>query len=263
LGATNNKGHMVRRVLLGTAAGFLMLGLNGCFINRVVEVRDQMCDFDSNFSLQFADSANLNFHSPVLLDRDILWIAGALPTMMTRTEDQLSMVFVLEKSGPNPRPEDEIRIDLKFDRIDDQYKLMNVRFDPKFNAMINPEFLDKTALDSATQTLCESGLSFASTRMEIDISDQDLDELPSRAEILDSLGPPLDSLGPPLEADNKNDSITYEYKLKGDQPGSMKARFTVWFDETGEQPARMDSEYSHFRTSADFINKKMLLKVKI
>jgi hypothetical protein len=43
----------------------------------------------------------------------------------------------------------------------------------------------------------------------------------------------------------------------------MKARFTVWFDETGENPARMDSQYSHFRTSADFIKKKMFMKVNI
>jgi hypothetical protein len=234
----------------------MALGLSGCFINRVVEVRDQMCDFDSNFSLQFADSANFNIYNPVLLDRDILWIAGASPTMMTSTENELSMVFVLEKSGPDSRPEDDIRVDLEFDRIDDQYKLMNVRFDPKFNAMINPEFLDKEAIETATQTLCETGLSFASTRLEIDISDQDLDELPNRAEI-------LDWLGPPLQADERNDSITYEYKLKGDKPDSMKARFTVWFDDSGDKPARMDSEYSHFRTSADFINKKMLLKVKI
>jgi len=256
LSTPNNKYPISRRLLSGAAACCLALSLSGCFINRVVEVQDQMCDFDSNFSLQFVDSANLNFHSPVLLDRDILWIAGASPTLMASTEDELSMVFVLEKSGPNPRPEDEIRVDLTFDRIDDQYKLMNVRFDPKFNAMINPEFLDKAAIDAATQTLCETGLSFASTRLEIDISDQDLDELPNRAEI-------LDSLGPPLEADERNDSITYEYRLKGDELSPMKARFTVWFDETGEKPARMDSEYSHFRTSADFINKKMLVKVKI
>jgi hypothetical protein len=256
LSASNKKGQIGRRVLLGTTAGCLALSLSGCFINRVVEVRDQMCDFDSNFSLQFADSANFNIHNPVLLDRDILWIAGASPTLMTNTGDELSMVFVLEKSGPNPRPEDEIHVDLSFDRIDDQYKLMNVRFDPKFNFMINPEFLDKEAIETATQTLCETGLSFASTRMEIDISDQDLDELPNRAEI-------LDWLGPPLQADARNDSITYEYKLKGDKPDSMKARFTVWFDDSGEKPARMDSEYSHFRTSADFINKKMLLKVNI
>jgi len=251
-----NKGQFGRRLLLGAAAGCMALGLSGCFINRVVEVRDQMCDFDTHFSIQFADSASFNFHSPVLLDSDILWIAGASPTMMTRTEDELSMVFVLEKSGPDAPPEDELRVDLKFDRIDDQYKLMNIRFDPKFNTMINAKLLDKATIDAATQNLCETGLSFASTHMKIDLSDQDLDELPNRTEI-------LDWLGPPLEADEGNDSITYEYRLKGDKPGSIKARFTVWFDETGQKPARTESEYSHFRTSADFVNKEMLLKVKI
>jgi hypothetical protein len=101
---SNNKGQIRRRLLLGATVGCLALGLSGCFINRVVEVRDQMCDFDSNFSLQFADSANFNIYNPVLLDKDILWIAGASPTTMTSTENEWSMVFVLEKSGPDSRP---------------------------------------------------------------------------------------------------------------------------------------------------------------
>ena len=256
LGASNNKGHIVRRVLLGATAGFLMLGLSGCFINRAAEVQDQFCDFDSNFSLKFAESANFNIHHPVLLDRDIIWIAGASPTEMHKSMDKLSMLFVLEKAGPEPRPEDEIKVELKFDRIDEQYKLRNILFDPKFNVMINSALMDKAAIDAATQTMCEFGWSFVSTKVEVDISDQDLDELPNRTEI-------LDWLGPPLKADEGNRSFTYEYRLKGDNSSPMKARFTVWFDETGEKLARMDSEYSHFRTSADFINKKMLLKVKI
>jgi len=122
--------------------------------------------------------------------------------------------------------------------------------------MTNPEFLDKKAVDTAAQTLCETGWSFASTRVEMDISGQNLDEFPSRAEV-------LDWLGPPLEQDDTDRSLTYEYRLKGAGKKPMKARFTVWFDEAGEKPARMESEYSHFRTRADFNTKKMLMKVKI
>jgi len=169
---------------------------------------------------------------------------------------QRTSIFITRSCWTGPRPEDEIKVELKFDWIDEQYKLRNIHFDPKFNAMINSELMDKAAIDTATQTMCEFGWSFVSTKVEVDISDQDLDELPNRAEI-------LDWLGPPLEADERNDSITYEYRLKGQESDSIKARFTVWFDETGEKPARMDSEYSHFHTSADFVNKKMLLKVKI
>jgi len=252
-GAARRKG---RRLLTGATAGLLVLGLNGCFINRAVEVQDQLCDFDSNFSLQFAESANFNIHHPILLDRDILWIAGASPTETVKNDDELLMVFVLEKAEPNPRPEDEIRVELNFDQIDEKFKLNNVRFDPKLNAMINPESLDKATIETASQNMCNLGWSFASTKLEMDISDHDLENLPTRTEI-------LGLLGPPLAADEKSGRFTYEYRLKGDGPDPMKARFTVWFDDSGEKPARIDSEYSHFRTSTDFVSKKMLMKVKI
>jgi len=245
-----------RKVLLGATATCLVLGLNGCLINRVVEVQDQFCDFDSNFSLQFADSANFNFHSPVLLDQDILWIADASPTRMTRTADDLSMVFVLEKTGSDNGPEDQIRVELSFLKIDDQFKLANIMFDPKLNAVINPQMLDKASIDTATQTLCETGWSFGSTAVELDLSGQYLDDMPNRAEI-------LEWLGPPVEEDKESNSFTYEYRLKGDMPEPMKTRLTVWFDNTGENPVRIDSEYSRFRTSTDLVSKTMSMKVKI
>jgi hypothetical protein len=245
-----------RNLLLGTTAGLVTLGLSGCFINRAAEVQDQFCDFDSNFSLQFAESANFNFHNPVLLDKDILWIAGASPTHIEKNADDLSMLFVLEKAGPNPVAEDDIQVELKFDQIDEKYKLMNVRFDPKLNTLINPEMLDEATIDTATRNMCELGWSFASTKIVMDISDHNLDELPSRTEF-------LEWLGPPLESDEESGSFTYEYLLKGEESDRMTARFTVWFDDSGDKPVRMDSEYSHFLTSTDFVKKKMMMKVKI
>ena len=241
---------------MGVTATGLVLGLNGCLINRVAEVKGQFCDFDSNFELVFAETADFNFNSPVLLDTDIEWIAGAPPTEFWQSEEGLSMVYVLEKSGPETTVDDEIRVGLKFDRIDDHYKLTNIRFDPKLNAMINPDFLDEATIDTATRNMCELGWSMASTRVEMDIPVDNLDEMPSRMEI-------LDLLGPPRETNTTDHSYTYEYHLKGHQPDPMKARFTVWFDDTSQQAVRIDSEYSHFRTSADFVKKKMLMKVKI
>jgi hypothetical protein len=249
-------GRPGQKVFVATLAACLALGLNGCLLNRMVEVQDQFCDFDSNFKLQFADSASFNFHSPVLLDQDILWIADASPTHMTRTADDLSMVFILEKTGSDNNPENQIRVELAFLKIDDQFKLASVMFDPKLNAVINPQMLDKASIDTATQTLCETGWSFGSTAVEMDLSGQDLDDMPKRAEI-------LDWLGPPVEEDKESNSFTYEYQLKGDMPEPMTTRFTVWFDSAGEKPVRIDSEYSRFRTSTDLVGKTMSMKVKI
>ena len=57
----------MQKVFLSTGAACLALSLNGCLINRVAEVKGQFCDFDSNFELVFAESADFNFNSPVLL----------------------------------------------------------------------------------------------------------------------------------------------------------------------------------------------------
>jgi hypothetical protein len=241
---------------LAVLAAFLAIGLNGCLITRVVEVKDQFCEFDSNFSLEFADSAGFNFHHPVLLDKDVIWIADTQPTETYVNGSELLMVFVLEKTVPEPRLEDEIRIELNFALIDWKYRLSNVQFDPMLNTIINPDFLDEKAIHTATQTMCETGWSFASTTVEMDISGQDLDDLPGRREI-------LDWLGPPLERDAENDSFTYEYRLRGSEANPVLASFTVWFDESGQRPARMESSYSRFRTHTDFIEKTVSMKVEI
>ena len=248
--------QIARKVLVGSTACCLALCLNGCLINRVAVVKEQFCDFDSNFSLMFAGSADFSFHSPVLLDKDVRWIAGTSPTRMNKTGAEMSMVFILEKAGPDPRPEDEITLELKLHRIGDDYKLKKVRFDPKLNAMINADFLDEATLDSAARNLCESGWSLASRSMDIDISDRDLDELPHRTEI-------LGWLGSPFEKDENENSLTYEYRLKNNDPDPKRVRFTIWFDSAGEKPLRMESQYSRYRSSADFVDKKMSMRVNI
>ena len=37
----------------------------------------------------------------------------------------------------------------------------------------------------------------------------------------------------------------------------------AWFDESGEKPVRMESNYSRYHTKADFIEKKVFLRVTL
>jgi hypothetical protein len=245
-----------RKSAMAAVTATLVLGLSGCLVNRAAEVKEQFCDFDSNFSLQFADSAAVDIHHPVMLDKDILWMVDADPTETIISGNEKRMIFVMEKSGPAPDPADDIRVDLLFERLDGKFKLARIQFDPKLNAMMNPEVLDQSAIDAGSKLMCETGYSLASTSVELDISGQDLDELPNRQEI-------LELLGPPLELDPVSGSFTYEYHLRGNQDDPLKTRFTVWFDDTGQNLARMESSYSHFHTTTDFLQKKMLVQLKI
>jgi hypothetical protein len=244
----------MQKVFLSTGAACLALSLNGCLINRVVEVRDQFCDFDTNFEFEFDESTGFVFKNPVMLEKDIIWLAGAPPTKSIRSDDHLSMIYVVEKVSGGPG--EDFFVELGFERMADEFKLMNVRFDPAFSTVINQEFLDRDTIESAAQNFCETGWTYATRNLDLDISDQDLEELPGRLEILDWLGPPLVN-------NEKEDSFYYEYRLKSDQPDPVTASFTVWFDETTDKPARMSSRYSRFETNTDFIEKKMSMRVTL
>lgn len=238
-----------------SAVAFTLI-LNGCLINRVATVHKQLCDFDANFSIQFANSAEFVFMQPVLLDSDVMWMADAEPTEIVTSGNEKLMIYVMEKAVESPDPAEDIRVSLKFERIDEKYKLAGVRFDPKLNALLNPEIMDPETIRFASQNMCNVGWNLGSRKIELDISGQDLDELPSREEI-------LALAGEPLESNDTTGKLSYEYRLKGGHPNPPTARFTVWFDDSGQKPARMDSQYSHFYTSVDFVEKKMRLRVKI
>jgi len=245
-----------RKSALLAVTASLVLGLSGCLVNRAAEVKNQFCDFDSNFSLRFAESAEVDFHHPVMLDRDVLWLADADPTETIISGNEKRMIFVMEKSGPNPNPVDDIRVELRFDLLDSKYRLAKIQFDPKLNAMMNPDVMDRASIEAGSKLMCETGYSLASTEVEFDLSGQSFDDLPKRQEI-------LDLLGSPFELDPVSGSLTYEYHLRGNQDDPLKTRFTVWFDDSGQNLARMESRYSHFQTTTDFLQKKMLVQLKM
>ncbi len=252
---------LLQKIRIVTALMVLLLLLSGCLLNRVVEVRDQFCEFDSNFELRFADQSGqdypeINFLNPVLLDNDVLWMAGAAPTETRRTADGLSMIWIVDKVSALPEPDTEFRIIMNFNEFDDENKLSSIYFDPKLKVLMNPKFIDSESLLRGAENICSTGLGMNSTRMEIDISDQDLDELPSRQEMLEWLGAPLSW------AEHEN-SYTYEFRLRNSNAVPQTARFTVWYDANGKKPLRMVSDYSRFSTSADFVSKKMQVRVSI
>jgi hypothetical protein len=77
--ARGASGH--RRIWLWSAlACVLVLSVPGCLLNRVITVKEQMCDFETNFVFRFDDTAELRFLHPILLDSDIVWLAGAEPS---------------------------------------------------------------------------------------------------------------------------------------------------------------------------------------
>ena len=93
-------------------------------------------------------------------------------------------------------------------------------FDPILNRILNPENLDQAAITTASQSMCDTSGYGLSRQVEIDLSGQQLDSSPERREI-------LEIPGPPTAQDTVADSLTYQYRLQGQQDDPVRARFTV------------------------------------
>ena len=248
--------HHRKTLPIALATVLSALSLGGCLFNRVVEVRDQFCAFDANFTVDLAEGAVLDIHHPVLLDSDIIWLAGSQPTSTTHSGERLSMHYAIEKVG-DPKPADpDLWVDLDFNRSGDQYKLTGVRFDPRLKTLLGPEYLDDALIESAAQTVCETGRGWLSSTVELDIGEEELALLPTRREV-------IDWLGAPLHQDPADNRLSYAYRLKNDDPDPLTAHVSVWYDEAGIRPLRMESRYSRFRTEADFEARKVTMKIDL
>ena len=102
--------------------------------------------------------------------------------------------------------------------------------------------------------VCEYGHGMLSPTVKLEISEEELELLPSRREV-------IDWFGPPLQQDEKSGRMTYEYRLKSPDPEKHSARFSIWYNESGSKPLRLVTEVSHFRTEADFEARKVTMKV--
>jgi hypothetical protein len=232
--------------------------LSGCLLNRVLIVKGQFCDFESNFAITTDGRTNFLIHDPVLLDKDIIWLAGASPSQVQAESGKLVMTYEIEKVLAQPNPAHDMEIQLYFESHDDDFKLARVQFDDRLSQLFGPGSMDREMLNTAVQNVCEAGISMASTHLEQHITDQEYAMLPSREEMFEVFGEPSEVIEPGLV-------FAYEYRLKNqaDSADRKLARIEVWFDAPGEKPLRMESSYSRYQAKADFSSRILQLDVNI
>ena len=245
-----------RSIKLGFLVFALPVLLSGCLFNRVVEVKQQACAFDENFELQFSDQPKIIMKQPVLLHKDILWMAGVDATSTEETADGLLLTFEAEEDVAEPNPANNVRVDFAFNKYDDEYRLHEIRLDPKVSQFFNETYLDPETIAEAADNACNTGLGLGMTGMEMDLSAKEIAMLPTRSEVLRIAGPPQ-----AISADGAG--WEYRYRMKG-QPGDDPiAQFTIWFDEGEEKPRRMESRYSRYEARADLETMKVSMNIDL
>ena len=54
--------------------------MNGCILERIFRVKNQLCDFEKNFQIEISDGFRVLLRDPVMLDDDVTWLTGAEPS---------------------------------------------------------------------------------------------------------------------------------------------------------------------------------------
>ena len=240
--------YLHRSLLVFLSAALI---LNGCILERIFRVKDQLCDFEKNFQIEISQGFRVLLREPVMLDEDITRLAGAEPSEQKFVGDELVMTYIAERNGIRSHGQYDLPIEVRFVRLDGDYRLKEGYLGKNLADLLTVELLTQLM-----QSVCQSEKSLVKRQVTIDIKNLDRTLLPNRAEITRILGPPnpTSSLG---------HSQIYDYKFKGHDATETEATIEIHFDATDERPDRIKMKYLRYHLDADFKEGEAILKVDI
>lgn len=225
--------------------------INGCILERIFRVKDQLCDFDNNFTIEISQGFRVLLKEPVMLDDDITWLTGAEPSIQEFDGDELTMTYIAEKRGGPVDPQYDIPIKLRFIRIDQDYRLKEGYLSKNLT-----DILSNQLLTQIMQSVCKSKKSLVQQKIIIDISTINQSLLPNKFEI-------VRILGPPTRDDHNELSQVYEYQLKNHNTMNSEITIELLFDQPADQIRRIKLKFLRYNLNADFDKGEAILKVDI
>jgi hypothetical protein len=209
--------------LLISALAVPLLLLSGCVYLRLLEVRNQLRDFDANFSLTGRHLLSINFKNPVLRDRDASFLIGAPPALVTPGEEADIWHYDFEavrSSGPQNVPLETLTLDLRVKNG----KLLSIVVPEKFLYYFSRSVVSeclRRAPDAEVLKMQKT------VRASVRLSPSTDAELPSLDKTRILMGEPLE-----VRPDGDWQQQIYRYKLAGNRrPISIIARLS--FDGQG------------------------------
>jgi len=223
--------------------------LNGCILERIFKVKNQLCDFEKNFQIEISQGFRVLLREPVMLDKDITWLAGAEPSEQHFIGDELVMIYIAERKGGPSNGQYDLPIELRFVHLNGEFRLKE-----GFLSKNLADVLTDDLLTQIVQSVCKSEKCLAKQQITIDIGALDRTWLPNQSEITAILGPPNPNAG----IEHKQ---TYDYLLKNHDAVDKEAAIEIFFDEADERILRIKVKYLRYNLDADFEKGEAVLQV--
>jgi hypothetical protein len=241
--------HRPGRFLILLLSAAMMI--NGCILERIFKVKNQLCDFENNFQIEISQGFRVILREPVMLDEDITWLTGAQPSEREYTGDELVMLYIASRSVSSADRQYDIPVALRFVIMDGNYRLKEGYLSKNLADVITVELLTQLM-----QSVCRAEKSLAKQQVFIDIKSLDRSLLPARSDIIRILGPPNPNTG-------DGNRLVYDYRLKNNDVVDQVAAIDIQFDGSGEKILKLKMKYLRYHLDADFEMGKAILKVDI
>lgn len=239
-------GRSRRSVLL---ALLVAAGLSGCVWLRLLELKNQLADFDRHIRVEVADRHFiLNLLHPVLLSEDFTALAKLHPSRVASLPQgyRWFLDFRAEGQPGKPRPEHTLVFAMTFTRDN---RLAAFDFSPLFLEMAPAAFLEASIRSLGLGKVDRD-------KQQLRVDPEDLPrlaaKLPNRKTILAVLGAPAEEFA----ADGLK-VLLYRYRAEAApvEPGYEKRRLAeakLYFDPARDELVRLAGKFAGLKLAIDY-----------
>lgn len=211
----------------------------------MLDVRDQLNDFETNFDLNDERGLTLVFKNPVLMSDDVIWLMKGSPLSVKPEQEGQLWTYVFQKQYLTSQEEgDEYDIPILMVMEDD--KLTEVSFPERFLNNLSIPLLKKILASMGNADISKLSRS-ASSKYEGD----DPNEIPTSDNVQETLGIPYE-----IEDLGENSKLSYLYYLEDAQGNATKdnLNFELWFIAGNDDKAlkRVGGKIRGIKLSLDF-----------
>ncbi len=198
-----------------------MLTLTGCIFFRMLSVKDQLNDFETNFDLNDERGLTLVFKNPVLLSDDIIWLMKGSPGSVEFTEEGELWTYVFKKQHTISQEEGN-SFDIPVVIVVEDDKLTEITFPKRFLKNLSIPLLKKMLSSMGNADVSKLGRSASSK-----YSGKDASEIPTTDNVMETLGVPYET-----QVINGETNLAYLYYLE-DAEGNASGdnlNLELWFE---------------------------------
>ena len=236
--------------------------LQGCFLDRLVTLRSQTCSFDEHFGIRIDQNFVIEFHDPVLLEKDMRLIWGAAPTSISGSDAGSTMHYLFQRvpiATDNGKASllEEFNLEFDFIPVDGQLRLSKISSnDLPVELLLAASTVSLSGLDEIAEFACQVELNPFTRSMTLPLDRNWFNELPVRNELIAVYGNPNSTL-------DDGNGLIYKYRLKGGDAEPQIATFVIWYDETGQKPLAVEAGFNRYQMHTDLLTALMKVQFRI